>query len=203
MFPKDYIQESINTKSKILNDDKILNTVNDISNAVFEVYKNGKKVLLAGNGGSAADCQHIAGELVAKFYFERAGISAFALTVNPAVLTAVGNDYGFETSFQRQVSACGEKGDIFWAISTSGNSENIILALTEANKKGLITVGFTGETYSKMDDLCKYLIKVPSSDTPKIQESQIMLGHIICALVEERLLEYSSFSQLESVEKSK
>lgn len=150
-------------------------------------YENGKKVLTAGNGGSAGDAQHIAGELVSKFFFDRPGLSAFSLATDTSILTAIGNDYGYEKSFSRQVQANGCEGDIFIGISTSGNSKNIVLALEEAKKKGMITVGLVGSKSCDMDSLCDYIIKVPSSSTPTIQESHIMIGHIVCALVEEAI----------------
>ena len=184
---KDYIKDSIDTKSKILNDESILNMIQNIANEIVKGYKNGKKVLTAGNGGSAGDAQHIAGELVSKFFFDRPGLSAFSLATDTSILTAIGNDYGYEKSFSRQIQANGCKGDIFIGISTSGNSKNIVLALQEAKKKGIVTVGLVGSKSCDMDELCDYIIKIPSSSTPTIQESHIMIGHIICALVEEAI----------------
>ena len=187
MYIENYIQESIKTKQRLLADKEIIKTIEDASKAIVQAYKNGNKVLTAGNGGSANDAQHIAGELVAKFYLERRGLSAYALTTNSAIMTAIGNDCGYEHLFERQVQANGVKGDVLIALSTSGNSENIILALKEAKKNGLITIGLTGQNPSKMDVLCDYLIKIPSDDTPKVQESHVMVGHIICACVEKEL----------------
>ena len=184
---KSYIQDSINTKTKILNNEKILSVINAVADKITEAYKNGKKVLTAGNGGSAGDAQHIAGELVSKFFFDRPGLQAFSLATDTSILTAIGNDYGYEKSFSRQIQANANEGDVFIGISTSGNSKNIILALEEARKKGVITVGLVGEKECKMDGLCDYIIHVPSSSTPTIQESHIMIGHIICALVEENI----------------
>ena len=184
---KNYIQDSIDTKTKILNDEKILNTIQAIANEIVIGYENGKKVLTAGNGGSAGDAQHIAGELVSKFFFDRPGLSAFSLATDTSILTAIGNDYGYEKTFSRQVQANGCEGDIFIGISTSGNSKNIVLALEEAKKKGMITVGLVGSKSCDMDELCDYIIKVPSTSTPTIQESHIMIAHIICALVEEAI----------------
>lgn len=189
---KNYIKSSIDTKTKILEDENIISAINQISGEIVSAYKNGKKVLTAGNGGSAGDAQHIAGELVSKFFFDRPGLTAFSLTTDSSILTAIGNDYGFEKSFSRQIQANACKGDVFIGISTSGNSENIILALEEAKSKGLITVGLTGEKECKMDGLCNYIIHVPSSVTPTIQESHIMIGHIICALVEETMFKSCS-----------
>ena len=184
---KNYIQDSIDTKTKILNDENILSTINNIADAIVNAYKNDKKVLTAGNGGSAGDAQHIAGELVSKFFFDRPGLCAFSLATDTSILTAIGNDYGYEKSFSRQIQANAKEGDIFIGISTSGNSKNIVMALEEAKKKGVTTVGFVGEKECKMDGLCDYIIHVPSPSTPTIQESHIMIGHIICALVEEAI----------------
>ena len=184
MDVKNYIQSSIDTKSKILNDDKILSEINNISNAIVRAYQNDKKVLTAGNGGSAGDAQHIACELVSKFMFDRPGLSAFSLNTNTLVLTSISNDSDYDKVFSRQIQANGKEGDIFIGISTSGNSENIIEALAEAKSKKIITVGLTGAKICKMDDYCDYIIHVPSDSTPTIQEAHIMIGHIICALVE-------------------
>ena len=184
---KEYIQASIDTKTKILNDKKIITTIQKIADEIVNVYKKDKKVLTAGNGGSAGDAQHIAGELVSKFFFDRPGLTAFSLATDTSILTAIGNDYGYEKSFSRQIQANAKEGDVFIGISTSGNSKNIIYALEEAKKKGVITVGFVGEKECKMDEFCDYIIHVPSSSTPTIQESHIMVGHIICAIVEETI----------------
>ncbi|MBR6162522.1 D-sedoheptulose 7-phosphate isomerase [bacterium] len=184
---KKYIQDSIDTKTKILNDEKILSVIKNIADKIVDAYKKDRKVLTAGNGGSAGDAQHIAGELVSKFFFDRPGLTAFALSTDTSILTAIGNDYGYEKSFSRQIQANAKEGDVFIGISTSGNSKNIVLALEEAKKKGVITVGLVGEKQCEMDKYCDYIIHVPSSSTPTIQESHIMLGHIICALVEEEM----------------
>lgn len=186
---KTYIQNSINTKTKILNSIDILSTIQKIADVIVEGYQNGKKVLTAGNGGSAGDAQHIAGELVSKCFFDRPGLSAFSLATDTSILTAIGNDYGYEKLFSRQVQANGVEGDTFIGISTSGNSKNIVLALQEAKKKGLITVGLVGEKECEMDKYCDFIIHVPSASTPTIQESHIMIGHIICALVEEAIFQ--------------
>lgn len=184
---KEYIKASIDTKTKILNDEKILSVINKIAGEIIAAYKKDNKVLTAGNGGSAGDAQHIAGELVSKFFFDRPGLSAFSLATDTSILTAIGNDYGYEKSFSRQVQANAKDGDVFIGISTSGNSKNIVLALQEAKKKGVITVGLVGQKECEMDKWCDYIIHVPSSSTPTIQESHIMIGHIICALVEEAI----------------
>ena len=187
MNVKNYIESSIETKSKILEDENIIETIKKIADRIVEAYRLDKKVLTAGNGGSACDSQHIAGELVAKFFIDRPGLNAISLVNYISSLTATSNDYGYEKSFSRQIQALGSKGDVFVAISTSGNSTNIISALEEAKGKGIITVGLVGEKECEMDKLCDYIIHVPSTCTPVIQESHIMIGHIICALVEETI----------------
>lgn len=184
MFIKNFIKDSIETKQKILDDNSILTEIEKISNVITNAYKSNKKVLLAGNGGSAADAQHIAAELVSKFSFDRKGLNAIALTINSSILTAISNDYGYENIFSKQIEAYGQEGDVFIGISTSGASKNIVNAVLEAKKNGLIIVGLTGNRRTEMDELCDYIIKVPSESTPNIQESHIMVGHIICALVE-------------------
>ena len=181
----EYIQNSIKTKSKILNSEIIIKKIETIANTIIDAYKRGNKVLIAGNGGSAADAQHIAGELVSKFKFDRPPLAAIELNTNSPLLTAISNDYGYEESFARQIRANGNKGDIFIAISTSGHSPNIIKAVEEANKMEIITVGLIGDHECPLETSCRHLIKIPSTDTPIIQESQIMIGHIICGLVEE------------------
>jgi len=182
-----YIKDSIKTKESILNDKKILTTLTNIVDEIVFAYKNGNKVMTAGNGGSAGDAQHIAGELVSKFNFDRPPLAALELNSNSPLLTAISNDYGYESSFSRQILANGKKGDIFIAISTSGQSKNIIKAVETANDLDIITIGLLGCKLSPLDTLCKHVIKIPSTNTPIIQESQIMLGHIICGLVEERI----------------
>lgn len=187
MLIENYIQASIETKQKILNDKNILATIQKVANEIVKAYENGKKVLTAGNGGSAGDAQHIAGELVSKFFFDRPALSAFSLATDTSILTAIGNDYGYENSFSRQIQANANEGDIFIAISTSGNSKNIIKAVEEAKLKNVTVVGLVGAKDCKMDNICDYIIKVPSFCVPIVQESHIMIGHIICAIVEEKL----------------
>lgn len=179
------ISKSIEIKKKLLENHEIVQIVEEIAQVIVNVYKAGNKIIIAGNGGSAADAQHLAGEFVSRFYFDRPGLPCVALTTDTSILTAIGNDYGFEQLFARQVQANGSKGDLFIGISTSGNSLNIIKAIEECKRKEIITVGLTGLTGGKMADLCDYCIKVPSNETPRIQESHILIGHIICALVEE------------------
>ena len=186
-FISQQIEESYKVKEKILADSSLMSLINEVAKKAVETYKNGHKTLIAGNGGSAADAQHIAGEFVSKFYFDRPGLASQALTTDTSILTAVANDYGYERLFARQIQANGDRGDLFIAISTSGNSANILEALKECQDKGILTVGLTGESGGKMVDLCDYCIRIPSSSTPRIQESHILIGHIICSVVEEAL----------------
>ena len=178
------IENSIKVKNAILENSEIIDEVKKISLAIIQSYKNGNKTILAGNGGSAADAQHIAGELVSRFYFDRPALASIALTTDTSILTGIGNDYGFERIFSRQIEANGKAGDIFIAISTSGNSKNILNAVVEAKKKNIITVGFTGGDGGELAYMTDFTIKVPSLDTPRIQESHILIGHIISAIVE-------------------
>lgn len=181
------LKDSIKVKENILKNTVLINTILKVSQEIVNSFKYHGKVLLCGNGGSAADAQHIAAELSGKFYKDRDPLFAEALHVNTSYLTAVANDYGYDEVFSRLVKAKGKKGDVLIGISTSGNSKNIIKAIDIANQLGIITVGLTGETGGKMKDLCKYLINVPSNDTPRIQEAHIVIGHIICEIVEEAL----------------
>jgi D-sedoheptulose 7-phosphate isomerase len=149
--------------------------------------RSGGKILLAGNGGSAADAQHIAGELVSRFAFDRPGLAAIALTTDTSILTAIGNDYGYERLFARQVQAHGHRGDVLIAYSTSGKSPNILAALQEARARALVTIGFTGNRGGPMVELCDHYLEVPSADTPRIQEGHAILGHILCGSIEEAI----------------
>jgi D-sedoheptulose 7-phosphate isomerase len=149
--------------------------------------KSSGKILLAGNGGSAADAQHIAGELVSRFAFDRPGLAAVALTTDTSILTAVGNDYGYEMLFSRQIQALGRKGDVFVAYSTSGKSPNILKALQTAKELGLVTIGLTGNRNGPMNAMCDHVLAMPSADTPKIQEGHLIMGHILCGAIEEAL----------------
>ncbi|ECL3536813.1 phosphoheptose isomerase [Campylobacter jejuni] len=186
-YIKEHFQESILVKEQILKDENLITLIKNASLEVIKAYKNGNKTLLAGNGGSAADAQHIAGEFVSRFYFDRPGIASIALTTDTSILTAIGNDYGYENLFARQVQAQGVKGDIFISISTSGNSKNILKALELCKQKEIISIGLSGASGGAMNELCDYCIKVPSTCTPRIQEAHILIGHIICAIVEEEL----------------
>ena len=181
------IQASIDTKQLILKDETLLNTIQKAAEVSVEAFKNDKKVLFCGNGGSAADAQHIAAELSGRFYTDRDPLYAEALHVNSSFITAVANDYSYDVVYSRMIKGCGRKGDILFAISTSGNSKNILLAVEEAKKQGMITIGMTGASGGKMNEICDFMLKVPSSDTPRIQESHILIGHIICQLIEETI----------------
>jgi D-sedoheptulose 7-phosphate isomerase len=185
---KQYIQEEVSktlaTLELMAADESITAEVEQVAKACCSALRAGNKILLAGNGGSAADAQHLAGELVSRLNFDRPGLAAFALTTDSSVLTAIGNDYGYDLVFARQVNAVGAPGDVFIGISTSGRSPNIMRALEEARREGLVTVGLTGQIGGDMPQLCDYCIRVPSSATPKIQEGHIVLGHIICGLIE-------------------
>ncbi len=181
------IQASIDVKHQLLAEPFILNTIEHITDDLIDCLQNGGKVLFCGNGGSAADAQHIAAELSGRFYVDRPPLYAEALHVNSSYMTAVANDYSYDVVYSRMLEGCGRKGDVLVGISTSGNSKNVVKALEVANAKGMITIGMTGAGGGKMKDLCKHLLNVPSTDTPRIQESHILLGHIICQLVEERM----------------
>jgi D-sedoheptulose 7-phosphate isomerase len=155
--------------------------------AVSQALARGNKLLLCGNGGSAADAQHWAGELVSRFHHDRPGLAAIALTTDSSILTAIGNDYGYERVFARQVEALGAPGDVLFALSTSGRSPNVLAALQAARDRGMLTVGFTGEGGGGMPALCDILLAAPSASTPRIQEGHKVLGHAICALIEATL----------------
>lgn len=183
----DQIKESISVKESILLSQLLLTDIQKAANTVTQAYQSGFKTLLAGNGGSAADAQHLAGEFVSRFYFDRPGIPSIALSTDTSILTAIGNDYGFDRLFSRQVQAQGQKGDVFIGITTSGNSTNILEALATCKEKGITSIVLTGDSGGKVADICDICIKVPSSETPRIQESHILIGHIICCIVEEKL----------------
>jgi D-sedoheptulose 7-phosphate isomerase len=158
-----------------------------VASACIAALRNGNKLLFAGNGGSAADAQHLAGELISRFHYDRPGLPAFSLSTDTSVLTAIGNDYGYEHLFARQIEAVGNAGDIFLGISTSGRSPNIIKALQVARTKGLLTVGLTGRAGGQIPELCDHCLRVPSDSTPRIQEGHITIGHTICYLIEQQL----------------
>lgn len=181
------LRDSVAIANAMMGDSRLLQTIEDITKRCVTALQSGKKILFAGNGGSAADCQHLAGELVNRFTFDRPGLPAFALTTDTSVLTSIGNDYGYEKIFERQVQALGNAGDVFFGLSTSGKSPNVLAGLRMAKSKGLVTVGFTGKNAGEMAALCEYCIQIPSSNTPKIQEGHILIGHLICATVEATL----------------
>jgi len=182
-------QASVAVKQSILDDSGFMQQVTDMGHRLIDCYEAGNKLLVAGNGGSAADAQHIAAEFVSRFNFDRPGLPALALTTDTSILTAVGNDYGYDQLFRRQIEANGVGGDVFLGISTSGNSPNILQALEAARLKGIMTFGLSGQSGGKMRDLCDYCLCVPSEDTPRIQEAHILIGHTLCAMVELSLFE--------------
>ncbi len=184
---KNIIQNSITVKEQLLQDSVLLNTIENVITEMTNAFKNGNKVLFCGNGGSAADAQHLAAEFSGRFYKNRPALPAEALHCNTSYLTAVANDYSFDVLYSRIVDGIGKQGDVLVGLSTSGNSPNIVKAFEVARDKGIITVGFTGETGGALKELSDHLINVPSTDTPRIQESHIMVGHIICQLVEENV----------------
>jgi D-sedoheptulose 7-phosphate isomerase len=182
-------QASVAVKQRILDDAAFMQQITDMGHLLIDRYEAGNKLLVAGNGGSAADAQHIAAEFVSRFNFDRPGLPALALTTDTSILTAVGNDYGYDQLFRRQLEANGQPGDVFLGISTSGNSPNILMALEAARLKGITTIGLTGQRGGKMRDLCDHCLCVPSDDTPRIQEAHIVIGHTLCAMVELALFE--------------
>jgi D-sedoheptulose 7-phosphate isomerase len=181
------ITASIEVKQQILADELMLETIEAAVNAITDCFRNGGKVLFCGNGGSAADAQHLAAEFSGRFYKDRKALPAEALHCNTSYLTAVANDYSYDVIYARLVEGIGAKGDVLIGLSTSGNSSNIVRAFETAKDKELITIGFTGITGGVMKSYSDYLFNVPSADTPRIQESHILIGHIICQLVEEKL----------------
>ncbi|MDE3183235.1 MAG: D-sedoheptulose 7-phosphate isomerase [Bacteroidota bacterium] len=182
---KKIIQASIEVKQNILTDDRLLLGVNDAVNIIVNAFEKGNKVLFCGNGGSASDAQHLAAEFSGRFYTDRDALPAEALHCNTSYITAVANDYSYDVIYSRLIKGIGNKGDVLVGLSTSGNSKNIVKAFEEAKEKEMITIAFTGSTGGKLKKLSDILINVPSDDTPRIQESHITLGHIICQFVEE------------------
>lgn len=183
---KDIIQSSIDVKQKLLQSEELINTIEKVVNVIVDSFKNGRHVYFCGNGGSAADAQHLAAEFSGRFYTDRKALPAEALHCNTSYLTAVANDYSYDVVYSRIIDGIGQEGDVLVGLSTSGNSKNIIKAFEKAREKKITTVGFTGESGGGMRSWSDYLINVPSGDTPRIQESHIMAGHIICQLVEEK-----------------
>jgi D-sedoheptulose 7-phosphate isomerase len=180
------IQASIDVKLQVLENKELQKTVGKAVEVLVTAFKNGNKVLFCGNGGSAADAQHLAAEFSGRFYTDREALPAEALHVNTSYMTAVANDYSYDVVYSRMVQGIGKKGDVLVGLSTSGNSINIVKAFETAKSKEMTTIAFTGATGGKMKEISDLLINVPSSDTPRIQESHILLGHIICQLVEEQ-----------------
>jgi len=183
-YIKDQIKKSYETKQAIYKNEDLLNKIEDVAQRCVTLYKTDKKTILAGNGGSAADAQHIAAELVGRYGFDRPSIPSLALTTDTSNLTAIGNDYGYDQVFSRQLEGMGQKGDIFIGISTSGNSVNIIKAFESARKKGITTIALTGRDGGLMAKIADVALVVPSNSTPRIQESHILIGHILCDIIE-------------------
>jgi len=187
----DLIRKRLNTsaeiKLSISKDEKLVSLILTVANEIVSAFNSGNAVYFCGNGGSAADAQHLAAEFSGRFYIDRKPLPSEALHCNTSFLTAVGNDYGYENVYSRLIEAVGKTGDILVGISTSGNSANILKAFDTARQKGMITVGFAGETGGKMLGITDYLIQIPSTDTPRIQEAHITVGHIICEIVEATL----------------
>jgi D-sedoheptulose 7-phosphate isomerase len=184
---KECISSSVDNYTRILNDKNIQENIDKIIMLSVKAFKDDKKMLFCGNGGSASDAQHIAAELSGKFYTNRPPLYAEALHVNSSYITAVANDFGYDETYARMLEACGRKGDVLVGMSTSGNSPNVVRALKKANEIGLTTIGFTGITGGEMNGICDIIIKVPSDDTPRIQEAHILIGHIICQFIEEEI----------------
>ena len=178
------LNEALETYQNIKEDPKIEDIITDVSNICCYALSKGKKILMAGNGGSACDAQHFAAELVGRFKLERRGLSAISLSDNNSAITAIANDYEYKYIYSRQIEAIGNEGDVFVAFSTSGNSENIVHAITTANKKGIKVVGLTGKYGGEINEFCDILIKVPNTETARIQEGHILIVHIICGLIE-------------------
>jgi len=186
------IRETTDNLAAMSADDALLGAIADVAMACVTALKRGNKILFAGNGGSAADSQHLAAEIVSRFAYDRPGLPAFALTTDTSILTAIGNDYGYEHVFARQIESVGDTGDVFFGISTSGRSANIVKALHAARNKGLVTVGLTGRSGGQMPELCDTCLRVPSDSTPRIQEGHIVIGHIVCGLIEEQMFPQSA-----------
>ena len=183
----DNLRSSIELRQQLLSDPTIQSVVAEITQAIVTCYRGGGKVFFCGNGGSAADAQHLAAELSGRYYYDRPPLFAEALHVNTSYITAVANDYSFAEIYSRWVTAIGQKNDVLIALSTSGNSENVVRAVRKANENEMVTVGFTGATGGEMSDLCDHLLAIPTNDTPRIQECHMLFGHTICEVVEREL----------------
>ncbi|NPA59957.1 MAG: D-sedoheptulose 7-phosphate isomerase [Epsilonproteobacteria bacterium] len=186
-YIKNQIKKSYETKQAIYEDESLLDKIVEVSKLCVELYKGSNKTILAGNGGSAADAQHIAAELVGRYGFDRPSIPSLALTTDTSNLTAIGNDYGYDKVFSRQLEGMGQEGDVFIGISTSGNSLNIINAFKSAKEKGIKTVALVGKDGGEMAKMADYALIVPSDSTPRIQESHILIGHILCDIIEKEI----------------
>jgi len=182
---RNIISDSVAVKNKLLSDDAMIDRIGQVTDLIVESFRKGKRVYFCGNGGSAADAQHLAAEFSGRFYTDREALPAEALHCNTSYLTAVANDYSYDVIYARLIHGIGQEGDVLVGLSTSGNSKNIVQAFETARKKGIHTVGMTGEGGGKLKELSDFLLPVPSRDTPRIQESHILIGHIICQLVEE------------------
>jgi D-sedoheptulose 7-phosphate isomerase len=184
---KEVIKDSIEVKNAILEDENLLKIIDEVVKVCVDCLRNDGKVLFCGNGGSAADAQHLAAELSGRFYYDREPLFAEALHVNTSYLTAVANDYSYDEVYARLVKSKGRKGDVIIGLSTSGNSGNVVRAFEVAHERDMITVGLTGETGGKMKACSDYLLNIPSTDTPRVQEAHILVGHIICELIESEM----------------
>ncbi len=183
---KKIIEASINVKQQVLKNEELISTIEKVVDVIVKAFQSGNHVYFCGNGGSAADAQHLAAEFSGRFYIDRKALPSEALHCNPSYLTAVANDYGYDVVYSRMIDGIGQEGDVLVGLSTSGNSKNIVNAFEKAREKKIVTVGFTGENGGGMRSCSDHLINIPSTDTPRIQESHIMAGHIICQLVEEK-----------------
>lgn len=195
-FVREYLNDSLHVIRAFVASHNTLNILESFASQITIALSNGHKLLIAGNGGSAGDAQHIAGEFVSRLFLERAPLPAIALTTDTSVLTAIGNDYGYEKVFERQVLGLGVRGDVFWGISTSGKSPNVLRALEAARSRGLMTLGFTGAAGGRMAELCDYLLCAPSRDTAQIQQIHIIAAHSVCALVERRMFATQGASEI-------
>ena len=189
---RNIINASISVKKKVLEDKRLIQAIQETAEIIVRAFRNGNRVYFCGNGGSAADAQHLAAEFSGRFYADRDALPAEALHCNTSYLTAVANDYSYEVIYARLIRGIALKGDVLVGLSTSGNSGNIVKAFEAARAKGVVTIGFTGESGGKMKELSDWLFNVPSADTPRIQESHILIGHIICQLVEEQYFSKTS-----------
>jgi D-sedoheptulose 7-phosphate isomerase len=185
----DILNDSFNNLQKVISDKRLILEIETITTKIIKAFKDGNKLLLCGNGGSASDAQHIAAELSGRFIKERKPLYAEALHVNSSYMTAVSNDYGFESTYSRMLEAIGEKGDVLIALSTSGNSENVVNAVKMANSLEMLSVGMSGGKGGKIKELCQHNINIPSSNTARIQEAHIIVGHIFCQIIEEKLFD--------------